>query len=157
MPLSSAAPSPNPTDVELPIATRTLTAATPIEVLLVEDDTDAAWSYVFCLTGDGGLQFHMEWAPNLSEARTRLAQPGIEVILLDLGLPEMRGYKSFLAVDAAAKGKIPVVVLTSDDRPDSRDRTLALGASAYLIKNNVSPACLRTTLLKAARNGRSSA
>jgi len=129
-------------------------AKAPIEVLLVEDNTDAAWSYIYSLTGDGGSQFHMEWAPNLAEAMARLAQPGIEVVLLDLGLPEMTGYKSFLAVDAATNGKIPVVILTSDESRDSRDRALQYGASAYLIKDTASPARLRGALLKAVRNGR---
>ena len=139
-----------------PIAIRTCTVAdSPIQVLLVEDNTDAAWSYIFSLTGDGGTRFHLEWAPNLSEAMTRLAEPGIEVVLLDLGLPEMSGYKSFLAVDAATEGKIPVVILTSDESRDSRDRTLGYGASAYLIKDTVSPARLRGALLKAVRNSRS--
>jgi DNA-binding response OmpR family regulator len=137
------------------IAIRACTAAdSPIEVLLVEDNTDAAWSYIFCLTGDGGAQFHLEWAPNLFEAMTRLAKPGIEVVLLDLGLPETSGYRSFLAVDAAAEGKIPVVILTSDDSRDSRDRALEYGASAYLIKDTVSPGRLRGALLKAVRSGR---
>jgi DNA-binding response OmpR family regulator len=109
---------------------------------------------MFALTGDGGEQFHLEWAPNLGEAMARLAQPGIEVVLLDLGLPETSGYRSFLAVDAAAGGKIPVVILTSDDSRDSHDLTLGYGASAYLIKDAVSPGRLRATLLKAVRSGR---
>jgi two-component system catabolic regulation response regulator CreB len=155
MQLSDAAPCPS--YVELAIANRTPTAAEwPIHVLLVEDNTDAAWSYIFTLTGDGGSQFHLEWTPNLYDAMTRLSQPGIEVVLLDLGLPEMTGYKSFLAVDAAGDRKIPVVVLTSDDSRDSRDLVLEHGASAYLIKDMVSPARLRGALLKAVRSGRRS-
>ncbi len=155
MELSCAAPCPG--QVERPIATRTrAVAAWPIQVLMVEDNTDAAWSYIFSLTGDGGTQFHLEWAPNLLKAMTRLAEPGIEVVLLDLGLPETSGYKSFLAVDAAGEGKIPVVILTSDDSRDSRDRALEYGASAYLLKDTVSPARLRAALLNAVRSGRRS-
>jgi CheY-like chemotaxis protein len=128
----------------------------PIELLLVEDNDDAAWSYIFALTGEGCAQFHLEWAANLGDAIARLAQPGIEVVLLDLGLPETSGYKSFLAVDGAVEGKIPVVILTSDESRDSRDLTLGHGASAYLIKNTVSPGRLRAALLKAVHAGRSS-
>jgi DNA-binding response OmpR family regulator len=154
MQASCAAPSLSPfaSDVESRMNART--SEWPIQVLLVEDNTDAAWSYMFALTGDGGEQFHLDWAPNLLEAMTRLAQPGIEVVLLDLGLPETTGYKSFLAVDAAAEGKVPVVILTSDDSSGSRDLVLGYGASAYLIKDTVSPGRLRATLLKAVKRGR---
>ncbi len=126
----------------------------PIEVLLVEDNTDAAWSYMFSLTADGESRFHLDWAPNLVDATARLAEPGIEVVLLDLGLPETRGIQSFLAIDAAAKGKIPVVILTSDESRNSQDLTRKNGASAYLIKDTVSPARLRRALLEAVRSGR---
>jgi DNA-binding response OmpR family regulator len=140
--------------IEMPVATRTQTAVDwPIQVLLVEDDADAAWLVQYCLTGEGA-QFRIEWAADLAHAMTRLRQPGIEVVLLDLGLPELDGYKSFRAIDLAADGKIPVVILTSDDRRDSRDLTLGCGASDYLIKNAISPACLRAALVNAVNGGR---
>jgi DNA-binding response OmpR family regulator len=152
MQLSCAAPCPS--HIELPIATRTQTTVDwPIHVLLVEDNEDAAWLVQFCLTGEGE-QFRIEWAPDLLQAMTRLAQPGIEVVLLDLGLPELDGYKSFRAIDAAADGKIPVVILTSDDSRDSRELTLGCGASDYLIKDRISPAALRAALLDAVHRGR---
>jgi DNA-binding response OmpR family regulator len=145
-------------DLPRPIALRTHTASErAIQVLLVEDNTDAAWAYIYALTGDGCAQFHLEWVSNVLEAMTRLAQPGIEVVLLDLGLPETSGYNTFLAVDAAAEGRIPVVILTSDDSRDSRAFTLEYGASAYLIKDRVSPGRLRAALLKAVMKGRVSA
>jgi DNA-binding response OmpR family regulator len=152
MQLSCAAPCPS--YIELPIATRTRTAVDwPIQVLLVEDNADAAWLVQFCLTGEGE-QFRIEWASDLLQAMTRLAQPGIEVVLLDLGLPELGGYKSFRAIDAAVAGRIPVVILTSDDSRDSRDLTLGFGASDYLVKDSISPARLRAALVKAVRKGR---
>jgi DNA-binding response OmpR family regulator len=152
MQLSCAAPCPS--HIELPIATRTQTDADwPIQVLLVEDNADAAWLVQFCLTGEGE-QFRVEWASDLLQAMTRLAQPGIEVILLDLGLPELNGYKSFSAIDAAGEGKVPVVILTSDGSRDSRELTLGCGASDYLIKDSISPARLRAALVEAVHHGR---
>ncbi len=152
MQLSCAAPCPS--HIELPVATRTQTAVDwPIQVLLVEDNEDAAWLVQFCLTGEGE-QFRIEWASDLLQAMSRLALPGIEVVLLDLGLPELDGYKSFRAIDAAADGRIPVVILTSDDSRDSRDLTLGCGASDYLIKDSISPDRLRAALVKAVQRGR---
>jgi CheY-like chemotaxis protein len=49
--------------------------------------------------------------------------------MLDLGLPELNGYRSFRAIDAATNCKVPVVILTADDRSVSRDLTVGFGAS----------------------------
>ena len=115
MELGCAAPC--PLQITLPVVPRAQTAAEwPIQVLLVEDNMEAAWLVQMCLEGVSAEQFRVEWSQNLLEAMTRLAQPGIEVVLLDLGLPELNGYRSFRAIDAAAGGKLPVVILTSDDR-----------------------------------------
>ena len=107
-----------------------------------------------CLTGNQGEQFRFEWSQNLFHAMTRLGAPGIEVVLLDLGLPELNGYRSFRAIDAATRGKVPVVILTSDDRGLSKDLTLGFGASDYLMKDGFSPVQLRQSLLEAIRRGR---
>jgi two-component system catabolic regulation response regulator CreB len=149
-------PTPSVFQTELPTAPETQTTVSwPVQVLLVEDNAEAAWLAQVSLTESRAQQFRVEWSQNLFEAMTRLAQPGIEVVLLDLGLPELNGYKSFRAIDVAAEGKIPVVILTSDDSRDSRDLTLGFGASDYLIKDSISPARLRAALVKAVHSGRS--
>jgi DNA-binding response OmpR family regulator len=115
---------------------------------------EAAWLVEACLKGPTGDQFRVEWAQTLLQGMDRLAHPGIELVLLDLGLPELNGYKSFRAIDAAADGKLPIVILTSDNRPASKDLTLGFGASDYLLKDRISPAQLREALLNAIRQGR---
>jgi DNA-binding response OmpR family regulator len=153
MELSS--PAPCRAQIALPVAPRTQTARDwPIQVLLVEDSAEAAWLVSACLKGPVADQFRVEWAQTLLQAMNRLAEPGIELILLDLGLPELNGYKSFRAVDAAADCKLPIVILTSDDRPASKGLTLGFGASDYLLKDGISPAQLREALRRAIRQGR---
>jgi DNA-binding response OmpR family regulator len=148
-------PTPSVFQTELPTAPETQTTVSwPVQVLLVEDNAEAAWLAQVSLTESRAQQFRVEWSQNLLEAMTRLAQPGIEVVLLDLGLPELNGYKSFRAIEAAADGKVPVVILTSDERSVSRDLTMAFGASDYLMKNRISPDQLRQALLNAIRRSR---
>ena len=119
--------------------------------LHVEDDPETAWLTKIWLTEQEDERFRVEWTQTIEAAMTRLQRPGIDVILLDLGLPELTGYRSLRAVDAAADSKIPIVILTSDDRPVSRDFTLGIGACSFLVKNRVSPAELREALRSAKR------
>ena len=124
-------------------------AAALIHVLLVEDDAEAAELTQVHLAEDGIDEFRVEWTPNLVDAMTRLARPGIEVVVLDLGLPELSGYKSYRVIESAARYKVPVIILTSDDRSLSRDLTVGFGAADYLLKQKCSPAQLRQALRKA--------
>jgi len=129
---------------------QTMTAlARPIQVLLVEDDPDSAALVEAYLTQDEAHSFRVEWAPNLVETMVRLGKPGVDVILLDLGLPELSGYKSYRAVEATVEGKVPIVILTSDERNLSKELTMGFGAADYLLKSANSPSQLRQALLNA--------
>jgi DNA-binding response OmpR family regulator len=118
----------------------------PIQVLLVEDDPETAELVQMGLTDGADGSFRSEWSHNLVEAMIRLAHPGIDVIVLDLGLPESSGPMSYRAIDRAAGRKVPIVVFTSDDRSSSRNVTLGLGASDYLLKHENSTSQLRRAL-----------
>jgi DNA-binding response OmpR family regulator len=126
----------------------------PIQVLLVEDDEETAELVQMGLMDDSDAPFRSEWSHNLVEAMTRLAHPGIDVIVLDLGLPESSGCLSYRAIDAAAKHRLPIVIFTSDDRSASRNVTLRLGASDYLLKHENSTSQLRRALRGALLHGR---
>ena len=56
-----------------------------------------------------------------------------DCIILDLHMPGMSGFEiqSHLAEDGH---KIPIVVITGQDTPDSKSRVLAAGAAAYFRK-----------------------
>jgi len=128
-------------------------AARPIHVLLVEDDPDAA-ALVRLGLEDSSSPFRVEWSPNLLGAKSRLTKPGVDAVLLDLGLPELKGSLSYRAIEAAADQQTPVVILTSDDRPNVRRLTMAWGASDFLVKGQSTPSQLKTALYKAVLNGR---
>lgn len=121
----------------------------PIRVFLIEDDPEAADLTRAYLTEDGGDPFLAEWSPNLLEALNRLGKTGIDVVLLDLGMPELDGYKSYRAVKYVAGNALPIVILTADDRAISREMTLEFGASDYLVKHQITPAGLRQALRNA--------
>ena len=58
---------------------------------------------------------------------------GVDCVILDLHLPGMSGFDVQEAL-AARGADVPVVVLTGNDTPANRARSLANGARAYLSK-----------------------
>ena len=142
-------------ETPIPVITQTETAVGhPIQVLLVEDDPESAELIELGLIDCDEHRFRIEWSPNLLHAMTRLCEPGIEVVVLALGLPELHGYKSFRAIKSVAGKKLPIVILTSDESRLSKDLTLGFGASDYLVKDRSTPNDLRHALLDAVRCGR---
>ena len=114
---------------------------TPTRVLLIEDNPGDAELIAISLEGAGGFQ--LEVCGRLSEAVERIARNGLDLILLDLGLPDSEGLDTFLRVNARAP-HVPIVVLTG-----SEDDTLALqavreGAQDYLVKGVASSLLLRS-------------
>jgi len=58
---------------------------------------------------------------------------GIDCVILDLHLPGMSGFEVQEALTERG-ASVPVVVLTGNDTPANRARSLANGAHAYLCK-----------------------
>ncbi len=106
-------------------------------VLLIEDSEEAMLLVRFALEDYGQGAFRMEWARTLSSGLDHLAHGGIDVVLLDLGLPESSGAESYAWVREIAP-EIPVVVLTGDQRQETEAAVIASGADGYLVKNQAS-------------------
>ena len=86
------------------------------KVLLIEDDADYAKLVVTALAHSrpaylNGRRFEVVRADRLSTGLERLAEGGIDVVLLDLMLPDSRGLDTFIKVHRSAP-QLPVVVLT---------------------------------------------
>ena len=62
--------------------------------------------------------------------------PNIDVILLDLGLPDSAGYETFNGIHQQAP-KIPIVVLSGLEDEELAMRTVREGAQDYLVKNEL--------------------
>ena len=120
----------------LPLAT----AANPCLqkcVLLIEDNEDAMLLVRYALHEHGNGRYRLEWAPNLSDGLDALSKGGIDVILLDLGLPESTGPASYAWVREMAP-QVPVVVLTGDSCEETESTVNASGVDDYLVKEKTS-------------------
>jgi signal transduction histidine kinase len=119
-------------------------AVDPVRVLLVEDnpgDADLVREYV----ASAGLPpVALEHAERLTDAVARLGDGGIDVVLLDLSLPDAGGIDALQRVRAAAP-TVPVVVLTGADE-ELGERALGAGAQDYLRKGDVHGAVLGRAL-----------
>lgn len=127
----------------------------PTRILMVEDDADVAAMYRLKLESDG-IPVHV--AMTGETALTLALQSRWNLVLLDMGLPDMTGLQVLEALrgDARTAG-LPVVVLSNCDDPELIDTALTLGAIDYLIKTQVAPGQLSDGVLRwiAARRARS--
>ena len=72
-------------------------------------------------------------APNAAVALDVLGRGPVDLILLDLGLPDMRGHDLLRAI-RASHPDLPVVVLSSRDDERGKVEALDLGADDYVTK-----------------------
>lgn len=114
----------------------------PIKVLLVESDREYLAELRRRL-GDvrSGRGMEIEWAGELSQALARLAQGGIDAVLLDLELPDSQGMVSFERAYAFAPD-VPIIVLTNVADEDVAMSTVQGGAQDFLVKDEVSTSVL---------------
>jgi diguanylate cyclase (GGDEF)-like protein/PAS domain S-box-containing protein len=72
----------------------------------------------------------------LADAERALAKGGIDVVLLDLGLPDAQGLEAIKRVEAIAPG-VAIVVLTGIDDEGVAIQALQGGAQDYLVKGQI--------------------
>jgi len=105
-------------------------------VLLVEDDP------ILRRAGETSLKqrgFSVVTASDGAEGLTKAREEAPHLILLDLSMPLMPGVELLRSLKAdAATRDIPVLVLSNSSREDDKREALALGATGYLVKANVS-------------------
>lgn len=102
-----------------------------MRVLLVEDNPRLVDSLVLGLSEE---EVAVEHAGAGAEALARAGRVDLDVVILDLGLPDMDGLEVLRALRTGPQAHIPVLVLTARDAVDSRVAALGAGADDYLIK-----------------------
>ena len=70
-----------------------------------------------------------------AEAYKKLVQARFDVVLTDVNMPVMDGLKFIALVRRTEPHRhVPIVVITTEGAAADRERALALGANAYLVK-----------------------
>ena len=103
----------------------------PKKILVVDDSDLMHRMYGVMLRGSGLVA-----ARDGEEALAQIvADPGIDLVLLDINMPKMNGFD--VLRELSARGLVPplrVIVVTTEGRDQDAQRGLAAGAAAYLTK-----------------------
>ena len=101
-----------------------------MRVLLIEDDSATAQSIELMLLSEGFNVFQTD----LGEEGVDLGKIyDYDIILLDLGLPDISGYEVLRAL-RVSKIKTPILILSGSGGVDDKVRGLGFGADDYLVK-----------------------
>ncbi len=123
--------------------------ATPPRALrvLVAEDHPVNRNYMAALLE--GMGHRMHFTANGQEAVEAAAAQPFDLILMDLYMPVLDGIGATHAIRALAdlrRSTVPIVALTADDFPDTKDRCLVAGMNDFLTKPVSAPVlatCLR--------------
>jgi PAS domain S-box-containing protein len=105
-----------------------------VRVLVVEDEADTA-EFVKQLLENHGADVMI--APAAREALDILAATPRDILISDIGLPEMDGYQLMEQLrqeELGDRGRLAAIALTAYARPEDRTRALRAGYQAHLAK-----------------------
>jgi two-component system, NtrC family, response regulator HydG len=118
-------------------------------VLIVDDDPDFVAIFGRLLVGAG---FTVEGVGSAAACRARVARSDVDVVCLDLGLPDSDGLVTLRAL-RALDPRLPVVILTADSAVGTVVAAMHEGAYDYLVKS-VDRTKLLTTMKNAVERRR---
>jgi CheY-like chemotaxis protein len=103
------------------------------KVLLVDDDSRNVLALAEMLNLHG---IEVSHAPNGRKGiDALLASPGVDLILMDVMMPEMDGYATTAAIrDMPQFDRLPIIMVTAKAMAEDREKSLASGATDYVTK-----------------------
>src|ERR1700731_1139662 len=107
-----------------------------LQVLVVEDNAGDVRLLREMFSKEKPGSFEVTHMLRISEAVSHLAKGGVDVVLLDMGLPDGHGLDTVRRAHAAAPG-VPVIVLTGLDDEALAAEAMKEGAQDYLIKGQI--------------------
>ena len=112
-----------------------------IRLLLIEDNPGDARLVREALSEVRGVSFRIFFADRLADGLQFLSEQSVDVLLLDLGLPDSQGLDTVITAHARFPD-LPVVVLSGLDDETTALESLKCGAQDYLLKGTVHSAML---------------
>ena len=128
-------------------------SATPVRVLLVDDDEDYYILTADLLQETGHETCELEWASTYEKALTRIRSREHDVYLIDYRLGAQSGLD--LMNQAQSEGfKVPFIMLTGQGDREIDLRAMQSGAADYLVKGQIEAQLLERSIRYAIRRTR---
>jgi len=107
-----------------------------LQILLVEDNAGDARLLREMFSKEKPDSFEFTHLLRMSDAVIHLAKGGVDIVLLDMGLPDGHGLDTVRRAHGAAPG-VPLIVLTGLDDEVLAAEAMKVGAQDYLIKGQI--------------------
>jgi signal transduction histidine kinase len=107
-----------------------------LQVLLVEDNAGDARLLREMFSKEEAGSFALTHLTRMSEAEKRLAEGGVDIVLLDMGLPDGHGMETLRRARAAAPDVVMIVLTGLEDEALAAE-SIKEGAQDYLIKGQI--------------------
>ena len=102
------------------------------KMLTVDDSPSVRKLVKFTLKAKG---YEASSAGDGLQALDLLKQEVFDAIILDINMPRMNGLEFLSAIKADDRyAGMPVIMLTTEGQDDDKDKAVALGATAYMVK-----------------------
>jgi diguanylate cyclase (GGDEF)-like protein len=108
----------------------------PIRILLIEDNPGDVRLIQEALAEAHSASFELECEERLDRGLERLSRGKIDVVLLDLSLPDSWGLDTVSKAHAQAP-EVPLIVMTGSEDEDLGVKAVQVGAQDYLVKGEM--------------------
>jgi len=122
-----------------------------MRALVVEDDASCAKSLEAIINRTH--EFEVRTAATVRAAVESLSDGKVDVVLLDLTLPDSSGLETFRRIEKAAP-RVPIIVLTGVDDESLAIATMKEGAQDYMVKADFEPRILMRAIRYAVERAR---
>ncbi len=122
------------------------------KILIVDDDKDIQDVYQEVLKNEG---YKVDFATNGKEGLGKIYQGGYDLILLDIMMPQIDGISVLekLNVKPPDRYNGPIFVLSQLNQQEIVDKAKSLGAKGYLVKSQMTPDQVLTTIAQILKEG----
>lgn len=108
----------------------------PIKILLFEDNPGDARLFSETIKEIPSQRYEIIHVNSLSAGLTVLSNKTVDIILLDLGLPDSQHLDTLVKLKTQVLG-VPIVILTGNDDEEIALRAVQQGAQDYLVKQKI--------------------
>lgn len=124
------APFPNASDTVVPKPTKIGARVDGLRIMVVDDD-DATRKLLTVVLKDAGASVVM--ARSAFEALDEFQRTDLDLIVSDIGMPEMDGYQLIESIRSTGS-TVPAIALTAFSRTEDRERALDSGFNEHMAK-----------------------